>query len=681
MKTENLKRLYLFVIFTLLLNCKEEHKNDFNSHSLDVLFEEANDFNKPIEIRKNKTLQAEKTIENLTINDSLLRNHYLKLAGRYYNINDLENYYRISKKALLLSEESKNQYDIARSLNYIGDYHFSKFRNDSAYYYFTKSEKKFDSLNKTKDLIRVKFSKSDILLFEKDFSGAEVEIIKILKIAKVINDNRLVYDCLVNLGNTLVGLNNIDEAIGYYLKALSVLSNLTSDPQYPELKAQTYNCLGKAFAKKENYEESIKYYDKGIEVLTENNSKSQIYSSLIGNKAYSQLKLGDFETAEVKLFEALHDKEREANIPGIVFLDLHIGELFIHQRDHKKAYYYLNRALNYAQKNGILEDELKALRLLSKLNLPNKSKLYERYIELSDSLLDTERANRNKFARIEYETDEILNEKKIIQHQKEEISSQRWYILLASSGLILLLGLVYNSKMQYNKNKQLQFEREQQESNEQIYKLMLRQQTIINDVRQEEKRRISQDLHDGVMSRLTSTRLNLFILSKKNDPETIQKCLKHIDNIQDIEKDLRNISHDLNKESLLEKDSFKVIISDLFEEYCNAINIEYQIKIDKNIAWNAMDNTLKIHLYRIMQESLQNIYKYSEATLVNLSIKKVLDKIIIDLEDNGVGFELGKVKEGIGLKNMSARVNALNGEFKVYSAISKGTHINISFPY
>ena len=681
MKIKNLKRLYLFVIFIVVFGCKDNKKNDNNSHSLNVLLSEANNFNYSIEERKKLIQKSEKIIETFQNNDSIVRENYFKLAGRFYNIDDLENYHRISKKVLTLSKQSKNQYDIARSLNYVGDYYFTKFKNDSAYYYFTKAEKKFDSLSKTKDLIRVKFSKSDILLFEKDFSGAEVETIKILKIAKAINDNRLVYDCLVNLGNALVGLNNIDEAIGYYLKALTTLNELTTDPQYLELNAQTYNCLGKAYAKKEDYYESINYYDKGIESLENSNTNSQIYSSLIGNKAYSQLKLGEFELAEVKLFEALHDKEKEGNIPGIVYLDLHIGELFITQKEYKKAYYYLNRALVYAQKNEILEDELKALRLLSKLNLPNKSKLYERYIELSDSLLDSERANRNKFARIEYETDEILNEKKIIQHQKEEISSQRWYILFGSSGLILLLGLIYNSKMQYNKNKQLQFEREQQESNEQIYKLMLRQQTLINDVRQEEKKRISQDLHDGVMSRLTSTRLNLFILSKKNDPETIRKCLIHIEKIQDIEKELRNISHDLNKESLLEKDSFKVIINDLFEEYCEAINVTYQIKIDKNIAWNAMDNTLKIHLYRIMQECLQNIYKYSEATLVNLSIKKVLDRIIVDLEDNGVGFEVEKAKEGIGLKNMSSRVNALNGEFKVYSAVSKGTHINISFPY
>ncbi|AUX18305.1 response regulator transcription factor family protein [Flavobacterium columnare] len=209
---------------------------------------------------------------------------------------------------------------------------------------------------------------------------------------------------------------------------------------------------------------------------------------------------------------------------------------------------------------------------------------------------------------------------------------------------------------------------------------MLQQQHLINDTRQQEKKRISQELHDGVMSKLTSTRLNLFILSKRQDPETIQKCLKHIENIQNIEKELRNISHDLNQDTFLEKESFKLIIQNLFEDYCNAINIEYILEMDPNIIWEAIETSTKIDIYRILQESLQNTYKYSHATLIILSIKRVLDRLIIDIEDNGVGFDINKVKEGIGIKNINSRAKSMNGEVKFYSTINKGTHINLSLP-
>ena len=159
-----------------------------------------------------------------------------------------------------------------------------------------------------------------------------------------------------------------------------------------------------------------------------------------------------------------------------------------------------------------------------------------RYIKLSDSLQDVERSTRNKFARIEFETDEILSQKNNIEAEKKKISIQLWVIVTLSVGLLLLIVMAYITKSQHSKNKALQFEREQQKANEEIYRLMLSQQSVIDEARQNEKKRISQELHDGIMSKLTSTRLNLFILGKKNDEETIQKCLNYIAQIQDIEK-------------------------------------------------------------------------------------------------------------------------------------------------
>ena len=669
-----------YLVFFFLLGCSKKEKEAETKQIL-TLLEKGNDYNLSLSKRLRFILLAEKNLDAVQKNDSTYRHHYFTLAARYYNVEKYEDYLRVSRKAYDLGVKAKDELSKAKGLHYIGDYHFLKFKNDSAYYYFTKAEKKYDSLQLIKELIRVKFSKSDILLYEKDFSGSEVETIKVLKIAKAVNDHRLVYDCLVNLGNALLGLNNVEEAIAYYFKALSTTHQLETDPQYYSLNAQVLNYIGKAYAKKGEFKKAISFYNKALFETDLKVLDSYIYSSIISNKAFSDLKLGNYDEAESKLLETLHLREKQQNTPGLVLSNLYLGELYIAKKEFNKAVFYLLKAQKIANKNKIYEDELRVLKLLSSLKLPNKDALYERYIDLNDSLQNIERTKRNKFARIEYETDEILNEKKLIQEQKEQISSQRWFILFGSTGLILLLALLYNNKVQYSKNKQLQFEREQQESNEQIYKLMLKQQGLINEVRQQEKRRISQELHDGVMSRLTSTRLNLFVLSKRNDEETIKKCLKHIEDIQEIEKELRNISHDLNKESLLEKESFKVIINNLLEEYCEALQIQYQIKIDKNIVWDVVDGTTKIHLYRILQESLQNIYKYSKASHVNLSFKKVLDRIIIDIEDDGVGFEVTKVKEGIGLKNMSARVSSLDGQFKIYSALSKGTHINISLPY
>lgn len=209
---------------------------------------------------------------------------------------------------------------------------------------------------------------------------------------------------------------------------------------------------------------------------------------------------------------------------------------------------------------------------------------------------------------------------------------------------------------------------------------MLDQHNKIDEGRQAEKKRIAQELHDGIMSKLTSTRLNLFVLSKRNDEETIKKCITHIDGIQEIEKEIRAISHDLNRDIFAAKDSFKAIIEALFENQKSISEANYSIEIDDKISWENIDSATKMHLYRIFQESLQNIYKYAKAKNVMASINKIDNQIAIEIKDDGKGFDVKKAKEGIGLKNMNARIAAINGTITFQSEKGKGTTIKINIP-
>ncbi|MBP9793214.1 MAG: sensor histidine kinase, partial [Flavobacterium sp.] len=523
---------------------------------------------------------------------------------------------------------------------------------------------------------RIGLYKANILFYEKDFSGAETAVVKILKSAIKGSDTRLIYDCYITLGLSLEGLNQNDQALVYYNKAFELIEKMRTDPQYASLKAQTYNYIGKIYQKINDHSKAINYFNEALRFETK---KTLLYANLMNNIGYSNFILEN-NNSLYYLNEAFQIRDSLQNIPGLVSSNINLSRYYLAQKDSATALQYCLSAKKKAHENKIFEDELIALKLLSKIT-PNKSLEYtKQYINLNDSLQNIERATRNKFARIEFETDEILNEKNTIEAEKEQISSQRWLILFSSLIAIVILVLIYITRMQHAKNKELQLERKQQEANEEIYRLMLAQQSVINEARQGEKKRISQELHDGVMSKLTSTRLNLFILSKKQDPETIQKCLKHIDGIQDIEKEIRNISHDLNKDALLEKDSFQAIVGNLFEEYKNTTGLAYQIEMDEKINWKKIDNTIKIHLYRIFQEALQNIYKYASATEVILDVVKADDSILIEINDNGQGFDVAKMREGIGLKNMQSRIKTINGNFTIESVIGKGTSIKITIP-
>jgi len=672
-----LKRIVEILLVIVFISCN--NKKDGNSLStlkeVDSLFMISNDFKVD---KKQRVEFADKIYQLLSnrINDSVKRAGFYKIAGIYFNAEDYNKYLLVSKNFYALSVKANDTKGMAKGLSYIGDYYYFRFKNDSAYYYYSKAEKIYYQTNNIKDALWLKLYKANILFYEKDFSGCETAVINILKLAKNQNNTRLIYDCYVTLGNSLEGLNNNEKALEYYEKAFVLIEKLNRDNQYHLLKAQTYNYIGKIYQKKNDHKKAIEYFQKAIRFET---FKTLLYANLMNNIGYSNFKLGN-KNAFYYLNEAFKIRDSLQNIPGLVSSNINLSRYYLDKKDSLTALKYCLRAKKKAHENKIFEDELNALELLSKI-APKKSLEYtKKYINLTDSLQNIERATRNKFARIEFETDEILTQKNTIEAEKEKISSQRWFILASSIIAIVILILLYITRVQHSKNKELQFERKQQEANEEIYQLMLKQQSVVNEVRQGEKKRISQELHDGVMSKLTSTRLNLFILSKKQDQETIQKCLKHIDGIQEIEKEIRNISHDLNKEALLEKDSFQAIVNDLFEEYKSSTNLNYFIKMDEKIIWRTINSAVKIHLYRIFQESLQNIYKYAAASEVVLDVKKEKDKILISITDNGQGFDVAKIREGIGLKNMQSRVKTIDGIFKIESVIGKGTSIKISIP-
>lgn len=674
-----MKNLFCGILFFLVfVSCKEEKDRElvYSEDYVESLFSNAYDVKIPRKERLKSINQAYYILQDRE-NDSLKRALYFQLAGGFYNLEKYDKYFEVCKEVNTMSIEKNDTISISKSLNFLGNYYYIHFRNDSAYYYYTKAEKMYQH-NKQEGATtdRIGLYKANILFYEKDFSGAETAVVKILKSAIKGSDTRLVYDCYITLGLSLEGLNQNDQALVYYNKAFELIEKMRTDPQYASLKAQTYNYIGKIYQKINDHSKAINYFNEALRFETE---KTLLYANLMNNIGYSNFILEN-NNSLYYLNEAFQIRDSLQNIPGLVSSNINLSRYYLAQKDSATALQYCLSAKKKAHENKIFEDELIALKLLSKIT-PNKSLEYtKQYINLNDSLQNIERATRNKFARIEFETDEILNEKNTIEAEKEKISSQRWLILFSSIIAIVILVLIYITRMQHAKNKELQLERKQQEANEEIYRLMLAQQSVINEARQGEKKRISQELHDGVMSKLTSTRLNLFILSKKQDPETIQKCLKHIDGIQEIEKEIRNISHDLNKDALLEKDSFQAIVGNLFEEYKNTTGLAYQIEMDEKINWKKIDNTIKIHLYRIFQEALQNIYKYASATEVILDVVKADESILIEINDNGQGFDVAKMREGIGLKNMQSRIKTINGNFTIESVIGKGTSIKITIP-
>ena len=178
---------------------------------------------------------------------------------------------------------------------------------------------------------------------------------------------------------------------------------------------------------------------------------------------------------------------------------------------------------------------------------PKKAPFYIKEVKrINDSLLFAERTARNQYYKIQLETEEI-------NQQKETALKQRTYFIIITLAVFLIAILIIIITRQRLKQKELVLRNTQQKANEEIYQLMLDQQTKIDEVKNIEKNRIARELHDGIMNKLASTRLNLFVLTKRNDEETIKKCIGHINEIQNIEKEVRVIAHELSNDTFSEK--------------------------------------------------------------------------------------------------------------------------------
>lgn len=605
-------------------------------------------------------------------NDSITRRNYFKVANRYFPLYELEKYKKVTNEVLALGKASNDSATVAKALYYLGDYFFENAKNDSAYWYYNNAEKIYNKIDDKENLANTILHKAYVLLYEKDFLGSETATIKALDISLSISDKLLVYQCYGNLGSALSGLGNYEKALYYHEKALSQIEKLKDNYLYEDFKAQTFHNIGLVYQNNNQYKKALENFSEGLKI--ENLLKKQpvLYSALLDNYAYCKFKLNNNEGYD-ELNRALFLRDSINNIAGIIKSKIHLTEYYLSKANKTKALQLNNEAYTLADKSNYNKEILKTLDLYTKIDPSNGLKYAQKYIKLSDSLYDLERATRNKLARIEYETDEII-------HENLEISSEKKTILTVSILVAFIGALLFVILFQRAKQKELLFTQEQQKANEEIYQLMLDQQTKIDEVKNIEKNRIARELHDGIMNKLASTRLNLFVLTKRNDEETIKKCIGHINEIQNIEKEVRVIAHELSNDTFSEKGNFKTILTELLTEQNELYPANCIYEIDKDIVWENIDIEIKMNLYRILQEALNNCNKYANAENIYINIDKQEKIVTLQIIDDGEGFNTNKAKKGIGMKNMFQRTESVKGDFNITSEIGKGTKIIIKLP-
>ncbi len=599
------------------------------------------------------------------------------LSFLYLSLGDYEQFKKVNHQNLKLAINLKDTLVIAIANNNLAYYHHHNQQNDSAYYYYTKALKKFEELKNLFNQETILRNISMIQLTEKDYVGSEESAIQALKITQKLTESETVLEgqwVLYNrLGIISLDLKQYAKALDYYEKAIDI-SEKQRDGYFN--KYTSIHNKASVYRKQRDFKKALELYQSILKEKELFEIDPTFYPLILDNLAFTKFEANetDYDEIEQMLKKALKisDSLEERVIKLGVIVDLSKFYNGIGRKDSALAYaqqtYKLAKEIS---DNDIL---LESMLILSELNPGEEGKKYlNEHIRLNDSLLFNERAARNKFARIAFETDEI-------ERENERISRERLWLIGLSMFLILTSVLIFIVITQRTKNKELRFKQSQQEANEEIYNLMLSQQDKVDEARANEKKRISQELHDGILGRLFGTRLSLDSLNFSDSKEAIQKRLNYISDLKTIEEDIRKISHDLNTD-FVSGSGFMDILTELIEKQSHAFQLQYQFNHEDDINWEDVSNKTKINLYRIIQESLQNIYKHAKAYSVKISIKSKNDVICLTISDDGKGFDIHKSKKGIGLKNIKSRVDELDGKVNFDSEINKGTTITINIPY
>lgn len=217
---------------------------------------------------------------------------------------------------------------------------------------------------------------------------------------------------------------------------------------------------------------------------------------------------------------------------------------------------------------------------------------------------------------------------------------------------------------------------------EESLQLKLRQQKelllAILEAQENERKRIAEGLHNGLGQLLYAAKLNLDQVYAEQDPERPSQGVEKVNTLLvEAINQTRRISHELMPITL-EDLGLEAAIRDICGK-CSSPGLEFQCWVF-NIR-QSLEKHLQLAIYRIAQELANNIVKHAGATRASLILREEVDFIILQGEDNGIGFNPRQLDpQGLGLKSTRDRVKLLNGTMEIDSSPGKGTLISIYLP-
>ncbi|RKN81483.1 tetratricopeptide repeat-containing sensor histidine kinase [Ulvibacterium marinum] len=603
-------------------------------------------------------------------NDSLKTKYFSQLSLAYQQLPDSLLFRKTNRKTLLLARETQDSVVQAEANWDLAIFYRSIAIPDSAYYHYGEALKLYGALKNDFNTARMLYNMAVVQADVKDYTGSEITTIRAIELLKPLDKYQQLYNCYNNLGVITKELQEYERAISYFDMALDYLSKLDEENT---LNYEILNNIGTVYQEQGFHKKAIPYFRQVLAADNLHEKDSQLFAKAINNLAYSKFKAEDYTNIPGLFIEAIEIQDSIRDIVGISRSYYSLAEYYLSQGDTAQAMGQAQKAKTYAEQGSNNKRLLQTLQLMARLEPQNALEHTQRYMVLNDSLMQEERKARNKFARIRFETDEFIAENEILTREK-----QLWAGIAVG---LLLLGLaIYIIVDQRTKNQKLRFQQQQQASNQEIFNLMLAQKQKVEEGKKIEQKRISEELHDGVLGKMLGARMLLTGLNKKADEAAIAQRARAISALQEVEGEVRSISHELSHAAYQKIHNFIHSIEDLLKSLQENTTIAHSFSYDDTIDWDGLTGDIKINLYRMIQETLQNSVKHAQCKNVSVDFAKEENDLLITIADDGRGFSTKRGKKGIGMRNIASRMAKLGGSWDVTSTQGKGTTVLFRIP-
>ena len=601
--------------------------------------------------------------------DSLKMAYYTEIAYMLAPTGDSLLFQEANQSALILARKHSRPRVLGEVYWHYGIHFMEQLDYGKSYLYYEKAYQQFkeqDAYYSAKML----YNMALIRTYIKDYTGGEVLVYQAIGQLIPLKKYKQLYLCHNLLGAINDNLQDYSQAQDHYQEAMDYLE-LAGSGRIALLDIQ--NNLGVLYQKMGKQVEAMALFDAALAYKNLLEEDPALYARILDNRAYSLFLLGSHAALPRDFYDALRIRKRIAHPAGIVMSHIHLAEYYLRQDDSLEAIHHATKALELGKALTLNRDALSALRILAEADRAQRATYLDAHIALNDTLNQVERKVRDKFTRIAYETDSYIAE-------NARLARERIFIAGGAGAVVVILLLLITNYKARAKNKALAFEAQQQQANEQIYLLTLEQQEQLAKGRLQERRRISEDLHDGILARMFGIRMTWASLDVNGSPPALVKHRGYLKMLKQLERDIRDISHDLRNDLYLSETQYIQNLTRLVEDWKERGKFKVTVKITEATPWEQAGGFVKANFYSILEEALHNIAKHAQAKEVHLELRARDGFLSLTISDDGVGYCKPVLETGIGIKNMLSRTQKMGGIFEIEGVPGKGTTINICVP-